>query len=207
MTTKKESSMFDTFPVLRRAGIAAAAIGAAGLLFAGCTTTTPSKSSAASTSDQRQSLNSAANATLSRLYEDAPQSKELVARAKGVLVFPDVLSGSFIIGAEHGKGVLRVGGANAGYYSTTAGSIGFQAGAQSKAMVLLFMTDESLNKFRKSSGWTVGADATVAVVNIGANGRIDTNTAQQPIVGFVMNNGGLMAGVSLEGTKISKLDP
>ncbi|KRC70782.1 hypothetical protein D3C87_371540 [compost metagenome] len=199
--------MFDTFPVLRRAGIAAAAIGAAGLLFAGCTTTTPSKSSAASTSDQRQSLNSAANATLSRLYEDAPQSKELVARAKGVLVFPDVLSGSFIIGAEHGKGVLRVGGANAGYYSTTAGSIGFQAGAQSKAMVLLFMTDESLNKFRKSSGWTVGADATVAVVNIGANGRIDTNTAQQPIVGFVMNNGGLMAGVSLEGTKISKLDP
>lgn len=197
--------MFDTFPVLRRGGIAAA-IGAAGLLFAGCTTTTPSKSPPTSTSEQRQSLDSAANATLTKLYESSPQSKELVARAKGVLVFPDVLSGSFIIGAEHGKGVLRVGGANAGYYSTTAGSIGFQAGAQSKAMVLLFMTDEALNKFRKSSGWTVGADATVAVVNIGANGRIDTNTAQQPIVGFVMNNGGLMAGVSLEGTKISKLD-
>jgi lipid-binding SYLF domain-containing protein len=197
--------MFDTFPVLRRAGMAAATIGVAGLLFAGCTTTTPSKSSPSSTSDQRQSLDSAANATLSRLYESSSQAKELVARAKGVLVFPDVLSGSFIIGAEHGKGVLRVGGVNAGYYSTTAGSIGFQAGAQSKAMILLFMTDDALNKFRKSSGWTVGADATVAVANIGANGRIDTNTAQQPIVGFVMNNGGLMAGVSLEGTKISKL--
>lgn len=197
--------MFDTFPVLRRGGIAVA-IGAAGLLFAGCTTTTPSKSTPTSTTEQRQSLDSAANATLTKLYESSPQSKELVARAKGVLVFPDVLSGSFIIGAEHGKGVLRVGGANAGYYSTTAGSIGFQAGAQSKAMVLLFMTDDALNKFRKSSGWTVGADATVAVVNVGANGRIDTNTAQQPIVGFVMNNGGLMAGVSLEGTKISKLD-
>jgi lipid-binding SYLF domain-containing protein len=73
-------------------------------------------------------------------------------------------------------------------------------------MVLLFMTDEALNKFRASSGWTVGADATVAVVNVGANGRVDTNTAQQPIVGFVMNNGGLMAGVSLEGTKIAKID-
>ncbi|WP_313698071.1 YSC84-related protein [Achromobacter sp.] len=197
--------MFDTFPVLRRTSMAIA-IGAAGLIFAGCTTTTPSKSPAASTSEQRQSMNSAANATLAKLYEAAPQSKDLVARAKGVLVFPDVLSGSFIVGAEHGKGVLRVGGQNAGYYSTTAGSIGFQAGAQSKAMILLFMTDDALNKFRNSSGWTVGADATVAVVNIGANGRIDTNTAQQPVVGFVMNNGGLMAGVSLAGTKISKLD-
>ena len=123
-----------------------------------------------------------------------------------MLIFPDVLSGSFFIGAQHGKGVLRVGGANAGYYSTTAGSIGFQAGAQSKAMFVLFMTDEALNKFRNSNGWTVGADATVAVVNIGANGRIDTNTAQQPVVGFVLNNGGLMAGVSLEGTKIAKID-
>jgi len=196
--------MFDTFPVLRRTGMAIA-IGAAGLVFAGCTTTTPSKSPAASTSEQRQSMNSAANATLAKLYEAAPQSKDLVARAKGVLVFPDVLSGSFIVG-EHGKGVLRVRGQNAGYYTTTAGSIGFQAGAQSKAMILLFMTDDALNKFRNSSGWTVGADATVAVVNIGANGRIDTNTAQQPVVGFVMNNGGLMAGVSLAGTKISKLD-
>ena len=197
--------MFDAYPVLRRTGMAIA-IGAAGVLFAGCTTTTPSKSPAASTAEQRQSMNSAANATLAKLYEAAPQSKDLVARAKGVLVFPDVLSGSFIVGAEHGKGVLRVNGANAGYYSTTAGSIGFQAGAQSKAMILLFMTDDALNKFRNSSGLTVGADATVAVVNIGANGRIDTNTAQQPVVGFVMNNGGLMAGVSLAGTKISKLD-
>ncbi|MNL24745.1 hypothetical protein D3C87_1461930 [compost metagenome] len=118
-----------------------------------------------------------------------------------------MLSGSFIVGVEHGKGVLRVGDSAVGYYGTTSGSIGFQAGAQSKAMVLLFMTDDALNKFRNSSGWTVGADATVAIVNIGANGRIDSNTAKQPIVGFVMNNGGLMAGVSLEGTKISKYEP
>ena len=188
--------------MFRRAGLAAATISVAGLLFAGCTTTTPTSS--ATPAEQRKSLSSAADETLGKLYQASPQSKELVARAKGVLIFPDVLSGSFIIGAEHGKGVLRVGGANAGYYSTTAG--GFQAGAQSKAMVLLFMTQGALDKFRNSSGWTVGADATVAVVDIGANGRIDTNTAQQPVVGFVMNNGGLMAGVSLAGTKISKID-
>ena len=195
--------MFDTFPVLRRAAVAVT-IGAAGLLFIGCTTTGPKSSATAS--EKRQSLNSAADATLGKLYEASPQSKELVARARGILIFPDVLSGSFIVGAEHGNGVLRVGGATAGYYSTTAGSVGFQAGAQSKAMVILFMTDDALAKFRASSGWTIGADATVAVVNVGATGRIDTNTAQQPVVGFVMNNGGLMAGVSLAGTKISKLD-
>jgi len=162
--------MFSTVPFLRRVGIATALSCAAVLQFSGCTTTTASKSSTSTTSETRQSLNSAADATLSRLYQASPQSKELVARARGVLVFPDVLSGSFIVGAEHGNGVLRVGGTEAGYYSTTAGSIGFQAGAQSKAMVLLFMTDESLSKFRKSSGWTVGADATVAVVNVGAHG-------------------------------------
>lgn len=199
--------MFDYLPALRRTGMAAIAISAASLLLTGCTTTPPSKPSAAAKTDTRESLDSAANATLSKLYEAAPSSKELVARARGVLVFPDVLSGSFIVGAEHGKGVLRVGDSAVAYYRTTSGSIGFQAGAQSKAMVLLFMTDDALNKFRNSSGWTVGADATVALVNIGANGRIDSNTAKQPIVGFVMNNGGLMAGVSLEGTKISKYEP
>jgi lipid-binding SYLF domain-containing protein len=199
--------MFDTFPALRRTSIAAIAISAAGFLLPGCTTTPPSKPSAPAKTDTRQSLDSAASATLSKLYQAASSSKELVAGARGVLIFPDVLSGSFIVGAEHGKGVLRVGDSAVGYYQTTSGSIGFQAGAQSKAMVLLFMTDEALNKFRNSSGWTVGADATVAIVNVGANGRIDSNTAKKPVVGFVMNNGGLMAGVSLEGTKISKYEP
>ncbi|RSE78287.1 twin-arginine translocation pathway signal [Achromobacter denitrificans] len=199
--------MLNSLPTLYRTGTALCTIIAAGLLFAGCTTTPPSKPSAAAKTDTREALDSAANATLDKLYEAAPSSRELVARARGVLVFPDVLSGSFIVGAEHGKGVLLVGQTAVGYYHTTSGSIGFQAGAQSKAMVLLFMTDDALTKFRNSSGWTVGADATVAIVNIGANGRIDTNTAKQPIVGFVMNNGGLMAGVSLEGTKVSKYEP
>lgn len=193
-----------TVPTLRRTAMAAMMVAAASLAFSGCTVTSPKAS--ASATEQRDEINSGADATLTRLYETSPDSRALVQRAKGVLVFPSVLSASFVVGAEHGKGVLRVGGANAGYFSTTAGSIGFQAGAQSKAMVLLFMTDEALQKFRNSNGWTVGADASVAVANIGANGRIDSNTVRQPIVGFVMTNAGLMAGVSLEGAKIVKLD-
>jgi lipid-binding SYLF domain-containing protein len=71
--------------------------------------------------------------------------------------------------------------------------------------VLLFMTDDALTKFKNSNGWTVGADATVTLVNVGANGSIDSNTVRQPVVGFVMTNGGLMAGVSLQGAKISRI--
>ncbi|OZI24288.1 twin-arginine translocation pathway signal [Bordetella genomosp. 7] len=196
--------MVSTQRKLRRTALAAMTLAFAGVAFTGCTVTSPH--TAASAAEQRDEINSGADATLTRLYETSPQAKDLVARAKGVLIFPSVLSASFVVGAEHGKGVLRVGGSNAGYFSTTGGSIGFQAGAQSKAIVLLFMTDDALQKFRNSNGWTVGADATVAVANIGANGNIDSNTVRQPIVGFVMNNAGLMAGVSIDGTKIAKLD-
>ncbi|SFA85419.1 Lipid-binding SYLF domain-containing protein [Collimonas sp. OK607] len=184
-------------------GLAAIAVAMACLTFAGCTTTAPGRDASSQTS--RNDVNAGVDATLSKLYQTAPASRELVARAKGVLVFPAVLQASFVVGAEYGKGALRVGGRTEGYYSTTAGSIGFQAGAQSKAIILLFMTQDALDKFRNSNGWTVGADATVALANIGANGSIDTNTAQQPIVGFVTTNGGLIAGVSLQGAKIAKI--
>jgi lipid-binding SYLF domain-containing protein len=113
-----------------------------------------------------------------------------------------VLSASLVIGGQHGDGALRVGGKTIDYYTTSAGSIGFQAGAQSRAIVLIFMTSDSLSRFRQSEGWTVGADATVAIAEIGATGSIDTNTMKQPVVGFVMSNAGIMAGVSLQGAKI-----
>ena len=195
---KKESRLS-----IRTIGISATLV-AASLAFAGCTTTRPHDAGTPAT--QRAEINSGTESALSRLYETAPQSRDLVARAKGVLVFPSVLSAGFVVGAEHGRGELRVDGKTAGYYSTTGGSIGFQAGAQSKAVIVLFMTDKALADFRASSGWTVGADATVAVANIGANGSIDSNTIRQPIVGFVMNNAGFMAGVSLDGAKINRLD-
>jgi lipid-binding SYLF domain-containing protein len=172
--------------------------------FAGCTTT--GSKDRGSSATQRRDIDAGIDATLSRLYESAPQSRQLVTQASGVLVFPKVLSASFIVGAEHGNGALRVDGKTDGYYATTAGSFGFQAGAQSKAIVLLFMTPDALAKFRKANGWTVGADATVAVAHIGVNSSIDTNTAQQPVVGFVLSNAGLMAGVSLAGAKISKIE-
>lgn len=183
--------------------VAALALALAGAGITGCTTTGPSaKADYASANDK---IEADVDATLSRLYEAAPSSRQLVQRAAGVLVFPSVLNAGLIVGAEHGKGVLRVDGRTVERYSQSGGSVGLQAGAQTRAEVLLFMTPDALAKFRASKGWTAGADATVAVAHIGANGMIDTETAKQPIVGFVLNNTGLMAGVSITGAKISRL--
>lgn len=179
------------------------AVAACSLAFVGCTTTRPGDS--ASSTSSRTSIDAQVDASLSKLYDTVPGSRELVSKSRGVLVFPGVVGGSFVIGAEYGRGALRTGGRTQAYYSTTAGSIGFQAGAQSKAVFYLFTTQEALDKFRNSKGWTAGADANVAVANVGANGSIDTNTIRQPVVGFVLNNVGLEAGVSLTGAKISEI--
>ena len=180
-------------------------LGAAGL--AGCTTTLdnappPASSSSFSTAAK---LDAAVNATLQRLYTVAPGSREMVQHAAGVLVFPEVIGGALIVGAEHGRGALRVGGHTAAYYSTTGASLGWQVGGQSKAVVYIFSTREALAKFQASKGWTAGADATVAIGKVGANGSVDSETAKQPVVSFVMNNVGIEVGVSLTGAKISPI--
>lgn len=181
----------------------AASLGAAALLLAGCTTTPPTPENAAS---KKRNIDSGVDAALQKLYTTVQGSRELVGKARGVLVFPSVFSAAFIVGGEYGEGALRVGGRTAGYYNTVTASFGFQAGAQSKAVIFLFMTEDALNKFRASSGWTAGADATVAMLKVGANGAIDTTTANQPVDAIVMTNAGLMAGVSVDGTKVTKLD-
>ncbi|AFT88229.1 BPSL1445 family SYLF domain-containing lipoprotein [Paraburkholderia phenoliruptrix] len=185
---------------------AGAAFATAGLGLAGCTTTSSSSNASASANaNKRDTINAGVDSTLSRLYANVGGSRELVAKARGVLVFPSVISAGFWVGGQYGEGALRVGGRTTGYYSTVAGSFGLQIGAQSKALIFLFMTQEALDKFLNSQGWAAGADATVAVLKVGANGAIDTSTATSPVEAFVLTNGGLMAGVSLEGTKVSRL--
>jgi lipid-binding SYLF domain-containing protein len=173
--------------------------------FTGCTTTMPEKP-AADTSAKRANLNAGADKVLADLYKQVPGSRDLVTKAKGVLVFPNVVTAGLGVGASYGEGVLRKDNQPTSYYNTAGGSIGLIAGAQSKAVFMLFMTSESLAKFEASKGWTAGADASVVVLNLGANAAIDTKTVQEPIVGFVLTNGGLMANASIDGTKITKLD-
>jgi len=154
---------------------------------------------------KRHEIDTQVNETLSRLFGTVKGSKELVSKANGVLVFPSVIKAGFIAGGEYGKGALRVAGKTVGYYSTAAGSFGLQAGAQSKAVIFLFMTHEALNSFRNSKGWSVGGEGSVALLKVGANGEIDTTTATAPVEAIVLTNAGLMGDVSLAGTKISRL--
>ncbi|SMF53278.1 BPSL1445 family SYLF domain-containing lipoprotein [Pseudogulbenkiania subflava] len=186
-------------------------VAALSVLASGCTTTTSKMSESPSTrsmsaASQAREIDAGYDATLARLYSNAPSSRALVAKAHGVLIFPSVIAAGLVVGGEYGKGALRVGGKPSGYYQTASASFGWQIGAQSKAIIFLFMTQDALNKFLAGSGWTVGADASVALLKMGANGDIDLNTAQQPVVGFALTNNGLMANLTFEGTKVSKLN-
>lgn len=186
---------------------AAATLALAGLALSGCTTTTQTGGAvrtepAAIKSD----IERGAYDTLERLYKEVKGSRELVRKANGVLVFPNVLAAGLVVGGEYGRGVLRTGGQTVNYYSMTSLSVGFQAGAQSKAVVILFMSRDALDKFRNSRGWTAGVDGSVAVINVGANGEVASNAINSPVQALVLTNAGLMANLSLEGTKISKLD-
>lgn len=184
---------------------AAAAVMLGSLALAGCTTTPNKPDNAAASASKRQSIDASVNATLSRLYSTVPGSRDLVSKARGVLVFPNVLQAGFIVGAQSGNGALRVGGSTVGYYNTSSLSVGLQAGAQSKAIVFLFMTQQALDEFRNSDGWAAGAGASVALVKMGANGAVDTNTATAPVQVIVLTNAGLMGDVSINGTKVTKL--
>ncbi|MDR6497541.1 lipid-binding SYLF domain-containing protein [Burkholderia ambifaria] len=185
---------------------AAAAVMLGSLTLAGCTTTPDKPETASASASKRQSIDASVNATLSRLYSTVPGSRELVAKSRGVLVFPNVLQAGLIIGGQSGNGALRVGGSTVGYYNTSSLSVGLQAGAQSKAIVFLFMTQDALDSFRKSDGWAAGADASVAVVKVGANGAVDTTTATAPVEVLVLTNAGLMGDLSVNGTKVTKLN-
>ncbi|HSW34013.1 MAG TPA: YSC84-related protein [Steroidobacteraceae bacterium] len=169
----------------------------------GCTTTSGGSSDPAA---RRKSIDTTVDAALGELYRQVPGSRDLVNRAQGVLVFPSVLEAGFIVGASRGDGALRVGGKTVSYHATTSGSFGLQAGAQSTAMFLLFMTKDALANFQNSRGWTVGADASVTLLTVGASAQMTSATAQQPVIGYVLSNRGLMAGVSIDGARVTTLN-
>lgn len=142
---------------------------------------------------------------IAAFYEHTSAGKMLADDAAGMLVFPSVGKAGFGVGGEYGEGALFVNGERVRYYSTASASIGFQIGVQSRSQIILFLEKPALDKFQNSSGWEVGVDGSVAIANIGAGGEIDSKTLDEPVVGFVFGNKGLMYNLSLEGSKISKI--
>jgi lipid-binding SYLF domain-containing protein len=181
-----------------------AATGLFALALAACSTSSPTADSDGPV--KRGEIDAGIDAALARLYADTAGMKEMVEQAKGVLVIPRALSGGLIVGGSYGRGALRIGNRSDAYYRATSASVGVVAGAQSVDIFLLFMTDSALDKFRNSSGWTAGVDASVALAKVGTSGRVDSESAHHDVVGVMLSNGGLMANLGFEGTKFSKID-
>lgn len=156
--------------------------------------------------DSAEEIDAAVDESIRTFQKDVNGAEVFLNQSAGYLVFPRVIKVGIGIGGETGEGALRVGGKTVDYYRTSAGSFGFQLGAQAKAIVIAFMTKEALDKFQNSKGWKVGVDGSVAVIDIGAGKSIDTGNIKDPVVGFVFDSKGLMYNLTLEGSKISKLN-
>ena len=152
-------------------------------------------------------INRDARAALERLYAEDPGTAQLGKRAAGILVFPKIVKAGFIFGGQGGKGVLTINGQPRRYYTIAAASFGLQAGAQWFSYVLFFKDQKALEYLDKSDGWAVGSDPNVVVVNKGAGVQINTTTLAKEVVAVPFGQKGLMADLSLQGSKITTYKP
>jgi len=140
-----------------------------------------------------------------KLFDQVKGGKELLQRAKGVLVLPGVFKAGLIVGGEYGEGALRIGGKTVDYYSIAAGSFGLQIGGQKKNVIVVFLDEEALKSFRASAGWKVGVDGSVAALDVGAGASVDSTQTKETIVSVIFGQRGLMANGTVEGAKLTKI--
>jgi lipid-binding SYLF domain-containing protein len=163
----------------------------------------PTTSRAASAAEIDQN----AKAALNTLFASNPSAQIVGKKAKAILLFPRIIKGGFIVGAQHGDGALIVNGRTVAYYNTVAASYGFQAGVQKFGYAMFFMTDASLNYLRKTGGWEVGTAPSLVVVDTGMAKSLSTTTLEKGIYVFFFSQKGLMGGLGLQGTKITQYTP
>src|SRR5437773_1022490 len=152
-------------------------------------------------------INKQVDEATAKLYASSPAAKKLSKVAKGILVFPSVKKAGFVVGGQYGEGALRVGGKTVGYYKTTAASFGLQAGGQKFGYAMFLMTDGALQYLKNSKGWEVGVGPSVVVVDEGLARSLTTSTVKESIYVFFFAQKGLMAGLGIQGSKISQIDP
>jgi len=144
-------------------------------------------------------------AALNELYSQDPDAKALAAKAKAILVFPDIRKGAFVVGAQYGYGALRKGPQATAYYRTSAASYGFQGGVKKFAYALFFMTDSAVEYLDKSGGWAIGTGPSVVVVDQGMARSLSTTSLRSDVYAFIYGQSGLMAGMGIEGSKITRI--
>jgi lipid-binding SYLF domain-containing protein len=146
-------------------------------------------------------------AALDRLYSTNPKARELGQKARAILVFPRIVKAGLVVGGQGGEGALFENGRAVAFYNTFAGSYGLQAGAQSYSSALFFITASSLDYLKKSEGWSIGSGPSVVVIDQGKAKSMNTTTLKQDVYAFIYGQKGLMAGIGLEGTKITQIYP
>jgi lipid-binding SYLF domain-containing protein len=162
----------------------------------------PNPATAASTGE----INRESKSALEKLYAKSPAAKTLGEKAKGILVFPGITKGGFMVGGQYGEGALLKEGKTAGYYNTVQLSYGLQAGIQKYGYALFLMTDSAIKWVDKSDGWEIGTGPSIVVMDAGAAGAATTTTLQSEIYAFFFDQKGLMGGLGLQGTKITKIN-
>ncbi len=152
-------------------------------------------------------IDQSVTAALTNLYNENDAARALGAKAKGVLVFPEIRKGAFIVGAQYGYGALKKGGVTAGYYRTGAASYGFQAGVKKFGYALFFMTDSALSYLDASGGWAIGTGPSLVVVDQGLARSLTTTNLRADVYAFVFDQRGLMGGIGIEGSKVTRITP
>ena len=162
---------------------------------------------AAAAAASAREIDRRASSALRTLYAREPKARTLAEKAQAVLIFPRIYKGGLVIGGQSGDGVLRRGGKSVGYYNITAASVGLQAGGQTFSYALFFMNETALQYLDKSDGWSIGSSPNIVVVDKGAAASITSTTLSQDVYAIPFGQKGLMAGVGLEGSKITRITP
>lgn len=152
-------------------------------------------------------IDASVNAALARFDQEVKGGAKFIAASRAVLVIPDVVKVAFVLGGQYGEGALREGAQTYGYYNIAGGSWGASIGIEKKDLLLVFRDREALRHFENASGWQVGVDGAVTLINVGAGADLSTMQINQPIVAFVVGQKGLMFDVSLQGAKITRIHP
>lgn len=148
-----------------------------------------------------------ANDTLHSFVRQVSGARELANKAAGILVFPSVIKAGIGLGGEYGEGILLNQQSVVGYYNLISASFGFQLGVQARSVIIMFMTEDALAGFAQRAGWKVGVDGSVAIITVGIGGSIDSDKVVSPVIGFIIDQKGLMYNLTLEGSKISRINP
>ena len=192
---------------LTRRMLTVALLGTVALGGAACTTESTRTAGSATEGSDRAKIDRDVTAAIADLHAQNPSTRALGDNAVATLVFPSITTAGFGIGGSYGTGAMREGGQTTAYYNLIAASFGWQLGAQTFSQAYFFNSADALETFRETQGFEAGVGVTAVAADFGAGGEITTSTLQEPVVVVTWGQAGLMAGATVEGVKMTEINP